>query len=92
MSSSLSGKTVVITGASRGIGLGIAKGFAAAGAQLTLIANDEAVASVAAGIGAAGAVADITDPAAVDRALAGLLHIDVLITRNARISKNHQAL
>ncbi|RVB20777.1 SDR family NAD(P)-dependent oxidoreductase, partial [Mesorhizobium sp. M7A.F.Ca.CA.004.05.1.1] len=43
MSLSFSGKTVVITGASRGIGLGIAKGFAQAGASLHLIANDAAV-------------------------------------------------
>ncbi len=79
MNGSLSGKTVVITGASRGIGLGIAKGFAAAGAQLHLIADDEAVTTRASEIGAAGVLADITDGEAVLKALARCSEIDVLI-------------
>ena len=79
MSIDLGGKSVVITGASRGIGLGIARGFAAAGARLTLIADDGAVGAVASTIGATGIVADITDTAAVDRALQSLAVIDVLI-------------
>ena len=70
---------MVITGASRGIGLGIAKGFAAAGARLVLIADDNAVMQRAAEIGATGAIADITDGAAVSRALHELSQIDVLI-------------
>ena len=79
MTSDLSGKIVIITGASRGIGLGIAQGFARAGAILTLIADDQAMTAVAAEIGANGQVADITDAAAVERALEGLTRIDVLI-------------
>ena len=79
MNIDLRGKAVVITGASRGIGLGIARGFAAAGARLTLIADDGAVSAVASSISATGIVADITDTAAVDRALQGLAAIDVLI-------------
>ena len=79
MSLGLDGMQVVITGSSRGIGLGVAKGFAEAGSRLTLIADDSKVPDVAASIGARGAVADITDPAAIDGALDGLSRIDVLI-------------
>lgn len=79
MNSTFSRKTVVITGASRGIGLGIAKGFAAAGASLLLIADDSAVVERSKEIGARGVVADITDGQAMDRALGNVPHIDVLI-------------
>jgi len=75
----LDGKMTVITGASRGIGLGVARGFAAAGARLLLIADDGNVVARAREIGATGIVADITDGDAVAAALAPLSHIDVLI-------------
>ena len=54
MKVSLHGKNVVITGSSRGIGLGIAKCFAKANARLTLIADDPAVVTIAKDIGANG--------------------------------------
>lgn len=79
MNYTLDGKMTVITGASRGIGLGVARGFAAAGARLLLIADDGNVVARAREIGATGAVADITDGEAVAAALAPLSHIDVLI-------------
>ncbi|QRZ14950.1 SDR family oxidoreductase [Paracoccus methylovorus] len=73
------GCDVVITGASRGIGKGIAAGFAQAGARLHLIANDPGVHDSAAEFGATAAEADITDKAEVARALGSLSQIDVLI-------------
>jgi NAD(P)-dependent dehydrogenase (short-subunit alcohol dehydrogenase family) len=79
MTIDFTGRSVVITGSSRGIGLGIAQGFAAAGARLHLIANDEAVHEVASALGATSAVADIADKAHVAAALASLATIDVLI-------------
>ncbi|MGO4831018.1 SDR family NAD(P)-dependent oxidoreductase [Rhizobiaceae sp. 2RAB30] len=79
MNLSLSGKTVVITGASRGIGLGIARRFAEAGARLHLIADDEAVTERANELKASGAIADIADAKAVTAALQPLSRIDVLI-------------
>ncbi len=79
MISGLAGKHVVITGASRGIGFGIAQGFAEAGAHLLLIADDDAVRARAAELGATGIEADILDGAAISAALAPLPRIDVLI-------------
>ena len=63
-------KTVVITGASRGIGAAIARRFAAEGASVLLVANEPSVAEAADRIAAEGGrtasfVADVTDPAQV---------------------------
>lgn len=48
MAGELSGKTALITGANRGIGLGVAEGFLEAGADIVLVALEEDVADVAA--------------------------------------------
>ncbi|WP_439815086.1 SDR family NAD(P)-dependent oxidoreductase [Zavarzinia sp. CC-PAN008] len=72
-------KVVLVTGASRGIGLGIARAFAAAGAEVHLMAEGAEVVEAAAGIGARGHIADITDKSQVAEGLARIPRIDVLV-------------
>jgi len=79
MKGMFSGRTVVITGASRGIGLGIARAFQREGARLHLIADDSAIHERAAELGATAAQADIADGARVDAALKDVATIDVLV-------------
>ncbi|MCO6179867.1 SDR family NAD(P)-dependent oxidoreductase [Ciceribacter sp. RN22] len=79
MKGMFSDRTVVITGASRGIGLGIARAFHREGARLHLIADDPAVHARADELGATAAQADIADGASVDAALKDVATIDVLI-------------
>lgn len=86
---SLAGKKAIVTGASRGIGRSVAESFARAGADVALVARDEAklaeVAEVVESHGrtAAVAVADILDEAnfrsALDEAVSSLGGADVLV-------------
>jgi NAD(P)-dependent dehydrogenase (short-subunit alcohol dehydrogenase family) len=74
--SACAGLSILVTGASRGIGRGLAEGLAAAGARLTLVARSEdPLREVAEGISTSGgeaevAAADLTDPAAAKAAVA----------------------
>jgi 3-hydroxybutyrate dehydrogenase len=80
-----SGQKVLVTGASRGIGHGIAEAFAAAGADLTILADDAGINTAAGELSTRhgrkieALRCDIADRAAVKDALASLDHIDVLV-------------
>jgi NAD(P)-dependent dehydrogenase (short-subunit alcohol dehydrogenase family) len=75
----LAGKVVLVTGASRGIGLGVARAFARAGARLHLLADDPRVKAEAQALDGQGHVADITDATTVERTIAAIGAIDVLV-------------
>jgi len=83
------GRTVVIMGGSRGLGLAMAREFAAAGGHVVLAARDEAeLARAAADIEGLGGsvttiVCDVTDRGQIERTVARIVHdrggIDVLV-------------
>jgi len=89
LSPSFTGRTVLITGASRGIGLAMARAFGQAGGRVLLVARDAAVLEQAAlalageGLAVGWHAADVTDPAGVDAAVHAAIaahgHIDVLV-------------
>jgi NAD(P)-dependent dehydrogenase (short-subunit alcohol dehydrogenase family) len=82
MDDTLNGKHAVVTGASRGIGLAVARALLAQGARVTLMARDAAaLEAAAAGLGGATAwrTMDVTDPAAVAQAFAQAGAVDILV-------------
>jgi gluconate 5-dehydrogenase len=74
----LSGRLALVTGASRGLGLAMARGLAEAGARVVLNGRDPGrLAAAAAGLAGAGLAAetaafDVADAAAVNAAVAGI--------------------
>lgn len=95
--SALDGKTVLVTGASRGIGRAIATSLAAEGAKVVLAARDqgklsEAVGEIQKAGGQAEAVSiDVADRTSVERAVGGLVEshgrIDALVN-NAGVTRD----
>jgi NAD(P)-dependent dehydrogenase (short-subunit alcohol dehydrogenase family) len=68
---SLKDKTVVVTGGSRGLGLGLVEALVAQGARVTVVARDaDTLASVGTRLGVATISADVTDETAAQRILA----------------------
>ncbi|HEV7322280.1 MAG TPA: SDR family oxidoreductase [Ensifer sp.] len=80
-----SGEHVLVTGASRGIGRAVAEGFAAAGAEVTILSSGRGIHEAADEMSArfgrkvAALECDITDSAAVKATLSALGRIDVLV-------------
>lgn len=83
--SAVQDQVVVVTGASRGLGRGCAEAFAAAGAEVVLVARkreelEEAASSIRAGGGRARvATCDVTNAREVEALFAGLARCDVLV-------------
>ena len=76
---SLKDKSVVVTGGSRGLGLGLVEALVAHGARVTVVARDaDALASVRARLGVATISADVTDETAAHRIL-GEFRPDILV-------------
>ena len=96
----LTGKSAIVTGASRGIGRAIATELARCGAFVYAGARDSNAAETVAAIRAAGGSAelvsvDVTDPASVERMVATVLEqrgrIDILVN-NAGIARDQLLL
>jgi 2-deoxy-D-gluconate 3-dehydrogenase len=91
----LRGKVAVVTGGNGGIGLGMARGLAEAGADIAIVGRNEAKSEAAAadlaklGIKTISVVADVTDPSAVaamvERMGRELGRLDILVN-NAGIN------
>jgi 3-oxoacyl-[acyl-carrier protein] reductase len=65
------GRTVLVTGAARGIGLAVSRGFADAGADVVMVDRDaDELTAVAAGLGARPVACDVSSTADVERAVA----------------------
>ncbi|WP_306258508.1 SDR family NAD(P)-dependent oxidoreductase [Pararhizobium sp. IMCC21322] len=80
-----SGKTVLVTGGSRGIGYGVAKGFGQAGADLSILADDETVFDAAENLSdeigqtVKGIRCDITDVDQIKQIMSQFARLDILI-------------
>jgi NAD(P)-dependent dehydrogenase (short-subunit alcohol dehydrogenase family) len=76
---SLKNKTIVVTGGSRGLGLGLVEALVDQGAKVTVVARGaDALRSVSARLGVATIAADIADETAAHRIIAEV-HPDILV-------------
>ncbi|GAA3131414.1 2-deoxy-D-gluconate 3-dehydrogenase [Kribbella aluminosa] len=93
---SLEGRTALVTGARRGIGAAIAAGYAAAGAELILMARDAALEDTLEAIKRNGGgdasvvIADFADPAAVEQVATEIVDnrkVDILVNNAGTIRR-----
>ncbi|CAN5191480.1 3-oxoacyl-[acyl-carrier-protein] reductase [soil metagenome] len=89
-----SGRAVIVTGAARGVGLGIARLFAASGAGVCLVDHDpDALAEAAEEVGGLAVAADVSSTTDVERVVAATVErfgrIDVLVN-NAGILRDRR--
>ena len=76
---SLKEKNVIVTGGSRGLGLGLVEALVAHGARVTVVAREsDALKSVHNRLGVAVIAADVTNESAAKRILAEI-HPDILV-------------
>jgi NAD(P)-dependent dehydrogenase (short-subunit alcohol dehydrogenase family) len=92
----LDGRVALVTGASRGIGHGLARALVAAGAKVAVAARSEPeLRELAGSIGALAVPLDVTDVASIrpafDRVVGELGSLDILVN-NAGVGANHPAL
>ena len=88
----VAGRTALVTGSSRGIGLALARGLAEAGCDVVLHGRDAAaVARSAAELGARHVAFDVTEPEAVQRGVAEVGPLDILVN-NAGIQHREPLL
>jgi 3-oxoacyl-[acyl-carrier protein] reductase len=96
----LTGKVAIVTGASRGIGRGVAESLAAGGATIVAAARGDHAKATATSIVERGGLAeevtvDVTDPASVQVLVEGVLErhgrLDILVN-NAGIAADHLLL
>lgn len=79
----LTGRTALVTGAARGLGLAIARGLQQAGAQVVLSdVNEAALAAAAASLSARSVALDVRDEAAFERVFSGA-GFDILVNNAA---------
>lgn len=82
---SLAGRTALVTGSVRGLGLEMARGLARAGARVVLNGRDPSTLSVAAeglraeGLDVDASAFDVTDRATAARAVGELEMVDILV-------------
>jgi NAD(P)-dependent dehydrogenase (short-subunit alcohol dehydrogenase family) len=82
-------RRAVVTGGAKGIGLAISRRLAQAGIEVTLLGRDAAaLAAAGAELGAAWAVADVTDAPALTAALERLGPFDILVNNAGRVVTN----